>query len=278
MNIDEAAVARHYGDAGLLARIDSGLEAQGVDPDEPTIDDLAPIDEFHIGGRTATEYALAMLVPQAGQHLLDVGCGIGGTARLIASRYGCSVHGIDLTPEYIDVARVLTDRVGLGASVGFDVANALAMDFNDNTFDGAVTMHVAMNIADREGLYGEIARVMKPGAMLCVYDLMKKGDEALVFPVPWAETEATSHLITPDQTATLLDDAGLDVTQTDDRTDAAIAFFQKLASAADADAGKPTLGVHLLMGDTWREKFRNVTGNIENRRVSPVVMIANRRP
>lgn len=274
MTIDEAAVARHYGDAGLLARIDGGLEAQGVDPDNPTIDDLAAIDEFHIGGRAATEYALAMLAPKAGQHLLDVGCGIGGTARLIAARFGCSVHGIDLTPEYIDVARTLTERVGLGARVGFDVANALAMGFDDGAFDGAVTMHVAMNIANREGLYREIARVMKPGAALCLYDLMKKGEEALVYPVPWAETAATSHLTTPDQTAALLDGAGLDVTQVDDRSDAAIAFFHQLA----ADAGPPPLGVHLLMGDTWRQKFANVTGNIEGGRVSPVVIIARRRP
>ena len=137
-----------------------------------------------------------MLAPRADQRILDVGCGIGGTARLIASRYRCPVHGIDLTPEYIEVARVLTSRVGLGAGVSFDVASALAMPFGDGEFDGAVTMHVAMNIADRDGLYGEIARVMKPGAALCIYDLMKQGDEALVYPVPWAETAATSHLTT----------------------------------------------------------------------------------
>ena len=275
MTIDEAAVARHYGGAGLLAGIDGGLEAQGIDPENLTIDDLAPVDEFHIGGRAATDNALAALAPRAGQHILDVGCGIGGTARLIASRYGCRVQGIDLTPEYIAVARALTVRVGLGDRVSFDVASALAMPFDDNAFHGAVTMHVAMNIADREGLYGEIARVMKPGAVLCVYDVMKKGDEALEFPVPWAETAATSHLTTPDRTATLLEGAGLKVTQVDDRSDTAIAFFrQRLAAAAE---GPPPLGTHLLMGADWREKSRNVLGNIEGGRLSPVVMIARRR-
>ncbi len=274
MAIDEGAVARHYGKAGLLARIDAGLTAMGVDLDHLTIDDLAPVDEFHVGGRKATDHALDALAPKAGQHILDVGCGIGGTARLMASRYGCRVHGIDLTPEYIDIARTLTDRVGLGDDVSFDVASALAMPFEDAAFHGAVTMHVAMNIADREGLYGEIARVLKPGAAFCVYDVMKMDDQPLAYPVPWAETAATSHLTTVDQTQALLEGAGFAITLVDNRSDAASAFFRKRLEAADD--GPSPLGVYLLMGETWREKLKNNLANTGNGHVSPVLMMARR--
>ncbi len=274
MTIDEGAVARHYGKAGLLARIDAGLNAMGVDLDHLTIDDLAPVDEFHVGGRKATDHALDALAPRTGQRILDVGCGIGGTARLMASRYGCRVHGIDLTPEYVDIARTLTDRVGLGDDVNFDVASALAMPFEDATFHGAVTMHVAMNIADRESLYGEIARVLKPGATCCVYDVMKIDDQPLAYPVPWAETAETSHLTTVDQTQALLENAGFKITLVDNRRDAAIDFFRKRLKAAGE--GPPPLGVHLLMGATWRDKLKNTLANTENGRIGPVLMMARR--
>ena len=148
------------------------------------------------------------------------------------------------------------------------------MPFVDGTFDAAITLHVAMNIPERAALYGEIARVMKSGATLCVYDVMQKSDENLAFPVPWAETAATSHLTTPDEMLTLLGDAGFSVQDVDDRTDFALDIFrQRLAAAAD---GPPPLGIHLITGANASEKFRNVLINIENGRVAPVQMIARR--
>ena len=270
----ESAVAEHYGRAGLLARILEGLEANGADPSHLRPDDLAPVDEFHIGGRTATEHAVAKMSLRGDGHVLDVGCGIGGAARYIAAQVGCRVSGIDLTPEYIEVARALTERTGLGDKVDFEVASALAMPFQDEAFDAAITFHVAMNIRDRESLYGEIARVMKPGATLCIYDVMRKSGEALAFPVPWAESNQTSHLTTPEEMRALLGGAGFEVQDVEDRTDIALEFFrQSLAAAAD---GPPPLGVHLIMGAGAAEKFRNVLINIEAGRIAPVQMIASR--
>ncbi len=270
----ESAVAEHYGRAGLLARILEGLEANGADPNHLRPEDLAPVDEFHIGGRTATEYAVAKMFLRRDGHVLDVGCGIGGAARYIAAQVGCRVSGIDLTPEYIEVARALTERTGLGDKVDFEVASALAMPFEDAAFDAAITLHVAMNIRDRESLYGEIARVTKPGAILCIYDVMRKSDEALAFPVPWAESNQTSHLTTPEETRALLGGAGFEVHDVEDRTDIALEFFrQSLAAAAD---GPPPLGVHLIMGAGAPEKFRNVLINIQAGRIAPVQMIASR--
>ena len=109
----ENAVAEHYGAADLLARIDAGLKSGGVDPASLTLEDLAPVDEFHIGGRKATQHALSKMSLGASDHVLDVGCGLGGAARYIAAEFGCRLTGIDLTPEYIDVARELTARLDL---------------------------------------------------------------------------------------------------------------------------------------------------------------------
>ena len=170
----ERAVAQHYGVTDLLERIFKGLEAAGTDLNCLQPEDLAPVDEYHIGGREATAHAIDKMSLSEDQHVLDIGCGIGGTARYMAEKIGCKVTGIDLTPEYISIAKTLTDLTGLGSKVTYKVASALDMPFESKTFDAVITIHVAMNIPERAALYSEIARVMKPGATLCIYDVMKK--------------------------------------------------------------------------------------------------------
>ncbi|MEE8043500.1 MAG: methyltransferase domain-containing protein [Thermodesulfobacteriota bacterium] len=270
----ERAVAQHYGVTDLLERIFKGLEAAGTDLNCLQPEDLAPVDEYHIGGREATAHAIDKMSLSEDQHVLDIGCGIGGTARYMAEKIGCKVTGIDLTPEYISIAKTLTDLTGLGSKVTYKVASALDMPFESKTFDAVITIHVAMNIPERATLYSEIARVMKPGATLCIYDVMKKSDESFSFPVPWAESAVTSHLTTPEEMRTLLNDAGFDVREVDDRTDFALNFFkQSLAAAAD---GPPPLGIHLIIGSSAPEKLKNMQSNIENGCISVVQMIADR--
>ncbi len=274
----ETAVTRHYEteSGALLERILAGLAASGIDPARVRPEDLAPVDEFHIGGRAATAHAVARLAPRPGQRVLDVGCGIGGAARYLAAETGCRVSGIDLTPDYIAVARALTELTGLDGQIDYEVASALAMPFADAAFDAAITIHVAMNIADRAGLYREIARVLKPGAAFCVYDVMRKGDGPLAFPVPWASSPETSHLTTPEEMRAHLDAAGFAVEAVEDRTEAARAFFQRRMAAAK-DGPPPPLGIHLVMGPDAGAKLRNVLANIEAGRIAPVLMLARRK-
>jgi SAM-dependent methyltransferase len=274
MNDIERAVARHYGETDLLVRILDALEAVGAQTEQLGPDDLAPVEEFHIGGRKATARAVEKMRLQPDQHVLDVGCGIGGAARYIAGATGCKVTAIDLTPEYISVARELTDLTGLSANVSFDVSNAMAMPFGEACFDAALTLHVAMNIRDRNALYREVARVLRPGAVFYLFDVMKKSDEPLTFPVPWAASGETSFLTTPDETRALLEDAGFEVTQVEDRTGFALEFFEQIGSAA----GNPpsALGIHLLMGESASERLGNVVTNIRSGRIAPVEMLARR--
>src|SRR5262249_41674095 len=154
---------------------------------------------------------------------------------------GCRVTGIDLTPDFIAAARILTERTGLAGRIDFREASALAMSFADATFDAAVTLHVAMNIKDRPALYREVARVLKPGAAFCIYDVMKGAGEGLRYPVPWAQTAATSRLVTPDEMQELLASAGFDVLETEDRTPFGITFFRERLAAPP-----PPLGTHLI--------------------------------
>ena len=76
-------ISNHYAQGNLLNAIQRGLESLGKTTDAVTIDDLAPVDEFHIGGRQASEHFLSRLGFSPEMHVLDVGCGLGGAARFV---------------------------------------------------------------------------------------------------------------------------------------------------------------------------------------------------
>jgi hypothetical protein len=130
-----------------------------------------------------------------------------------------------------------------------------------------------MNIPDRAGLYREIARVLRPGATFCIYDVMKTGPGDIVYPVPWSETAETSHVASPEETEGYLRQAGFEVVETENRHDFAVQFFRRRLAGGDSE-GPPPLGIHLMMDETWREKFRNMLENIEAGWIAPVQMIA----
>lgn len=272
----EHVVADHYTHGTLLDAIRSGVEALGKTPETITIDDLAPIDEFHIGGRQASEDFLIQLPLDAETHALDVGCGLGGGARYAASRFGCRVTGIDLTPEFIETGQVLCEWVGLHDQITLRQGSALEMPFDDGSFDAAYMMHVGMNILDKSGLFSEVSRVLKPGALFGVYDVMETGNSSLTFPVPWAETSATSALAAPEFYKSALEDAGFTVTAERNRRDFALDFFAELSAKAAAADGPPPLGLHILMGATRAEKVKNMVENVSAGRVAPVELIARK--
>jgi hypothetical protein len=134
-----------------------------------------------------------------------------------------------------------------------------------------------MNIEDRSSFYGELARVLKPGAPLCVFDVMKGSRPGMHYPVPWAEVEATSFLRTPDETAALLQDAGFEIRERRSLRDFAIAFFREVFAKAATQDGPPPLGLHLLTGASTSEKFRNYARGLDERMIDPVIMVARRR-
>src|ERR1700691_3130102 len=94
------AIARHYGNPGIAERALAALRAANGADAPVTPDALAPIDHFHGRGALATEQLVRRLDPQRGDRILDIGCGIGGPARWIASKHQVHVTGVDLTPEF----------------------------------------------------------------------------------------------------------------------------------------------------------------------------------
>jgi ubiquinone/menaquinone biosynthesis C-methylase UbiE len=271
-----AEVSKHYTHGGLIESIRAGLASLGKAADTVTVDDLAPVDEFHIGGRRASEDFLDQLGLTVEQHVLDVGCGLGGAARFVANRYGCRVTGIDLTAEYVETGNALCKWVGLDQRASLHQGTALALPFVDRSFDGAYMLHVGMNIEDKEGLALEVGRVLRPGSLFGIYDVMRTGPGELAYPVPWAATSDLSEVAEPERYKQALRAAGFAVTAERNRRDFALAFFAELKARTAAAGGPPPLGLHLLMGRSTPEKVHNMIDNISQGRIAPVELIARR--
>lgn len=260
-------IARHYGLSDILTSILDGLAAEGKDIDELDYVDLAPVDEFHIRGRLATAELAALANVGANTSVLDVGSGLGGSSRYLAKEHGCTVTGIDLTPEYCEVATDLSQRVGLAETTEFHCGSALEMPFDDNSFDLAWTQHVQMNIEDKAQLYAETFRVLKPGGRFVFHDILAGPGGDAHYPCHWAETGAMSHLIAPDDLKDLLQETGFDVGEWRDKSAESRDWF--LAAIEKRGEGPPpNLGLHLLLGDTGPAKFANVCRNLTEQRIT----------
>ena len=112
-----------------------------------------------------------------GRKVLDIGCGIGGPAFVLASKYGAHVTGIDVEPQLIDDAKVRAERLGLSAQCDFVKVEPGPLDFPDNSFDVVFSSGVIMTVDDKEQVLSEALRVLKPGGVLTVYDWMKPEGE-----------------------------------------------------------------------------------------------------
>jgi SAM-dependent methyltransferase len=267
-------VSKHYASGDVLGGIERGIRALGKTTATVSIDDLALVDQFHVGGRTATEHFLDQLGIAPDMNVLDVGCGIGGPARLAASHYKCRVAGIDLTPEFIEAGSILCRWVDLDDRVLLRAGSALSLDFPNDTFDAAYMLHVGMNIKDKERLFAEASRVLRAGSRFGIYDVMRIGDGELLYPVPWATQADQSAVAEPSHYRTALQAAGFEITVENDRRDFALAFYQRARADIAAMGSPPPLGTHLLMGKNAAGKSRNMAENLSAGRVAPIEMIA----
>jgi SAM-dependent methyltransferase len=269
------AIQTHYTRADLGDVILAALENAGKDLTRLTPEDLAPIDQFHIRGRTATLELARAAGLHAAMHVLDVGSGVGGTSRCLAKAFGCRVTGIDLTDEYCRAAAMLTARTGLAHLVDYRQGDATQLPFDDQAFDVVWTEHVAMNIPDKVRLYRELHRVLKPGGTLAIYDVLAGPSGPVLFPVPWARTPDTSFLATPEALRTLLEDTGFTVTDWSDTTEAARAWFLALAEKIRRE-GFPPLGFHLLLGPDFKAMAQNQGRNLEEGRIVLAQIVARK--
>jgi ubiquinone/menaquinone biosynthesis C-methylase UbiE len=267
-------VADHYARGDLVTAIREGLARMGKTESTVTAEDLAPVDEFHIGGRAATADMARQLALTASDRVFDVGCGLGGPARQIAAHYGCHVSGVDLTRDYVDAGNILSGWLHLDDQVSLQHGDALALPFADGSFTAAYMVHVGMNIADKTALFGEVARVLRAGARFAIFDVMRTGEGELSYPLPWASTADTNAIASLREYCDALSAAGFDIVSERERRDVALEYFAR--QRAQVTAASRALGVHTLMGARRPEMVRNMSEGISAGCIAPVEIIARK--
>lgn len=265
------AVQTHYCSEGadLAAQIRAGLASAGKDLSRLTTTDLAPVDEFHIRGRQATLELAERMQLTAESHILDIGSGLGGPARTIGETYGCRVTGIDLTQPFCEAANAMSEWLGLADRVRCFHGDATALPFDDGTFDAAMTIHAGMNIPAKDALYAGARRVLKPGGLFAVYDVLQGEGGSVLHPVPWARDATHSYLSTPEEMRKLLTEAGFEILDEHDSTEASLKWFEEV-KARIARSGPAAVTFQTFLGADFPVMARNQVQNLAERRIRTV--------
>ncbi|HEX9870229.1 MAG TPA: methyltransferase domain-containing protein [Candidatus Tectomicrobia bacterium] len=266
---DTTAIGNYWGRDGLGQAILDALAASGKNLDRLSIDDLAPMDQLHGGGKGTTVRLARLAELSTGTRVLDVGGGLGGPARTLAVEFDCQVTVVDLTESYVRAAQMLTAQLGLGDRVTHHVGNALDLPFDDGTFDVVWTQNSGMNIADKPRLYAGFHRVLRPGGVLALQEPMAGPVQPPIFPVMWAHDMATSFLHPPEEMCLLIEVAGFRAHLWDDITAETV--------GPGPGAAVPVHSIQsLVMGDALAAITRTGRRNREEGRIVMVQAVFDR--
>ena len=170
----EAAYAVHPLNAkSILDRVKrEGKRIGEVTEDDFAVDAATEItDQNHVGGIHAAVEAALLLEATPHAHFLDIGCGLGGTARVAADRFGCHVHGVEIVPARYRDAQPLTELVHLQDRVSFVCGDFMNVALAAQQYDGALSQGSIVHIHDLEGFFDRCGFILKSGRRLVVEDV-----------------------------------------------------------------------------------------------------------
>ncbi len=272
----EQTVRQHWRSSDRLRRIEAALLAAGKELDKLSCAELYPYDQMHGRGIVATAELAAAATLSPGMRVLDLGCGLGGASRYLTHERGCVVTAIDLTPEFVAAAKLLTARCGLAGRIEFREGNALDLPFADASFERVWCHNVTMNIAEKPRLAREVARVLVRGGRFILAEAAQGPNGPPLFPVPWADDPSSSFLASPSEMRAILAAAGLSVLELRDVSAATLAFPQEMQ--ARAARGEPPLVLsNITNGEEFLVRGRNLQKSVGEGRIVEHIIVAEKR-
>ena len=261
----EEAINDQYGKSNLGAQILATLQSKGIDTAKKIQDVLAPIEELHLRGRRATIELAQEANLNENMKVLDIGCGIGGSARTLISNFGCEVTGIDLCEEFCRAANLINERIGYISNIEILQGDALDMPFKNSSFDAIFIQHVLMNIKDKERVISEIYRLLRPKGRLALNTICEGSVNPVHFPVIWANNPSISYLLPPNDLRQLFGKCGFKEISWRDDTKKVLEEIQTMRSKRPSNKPRP-ISLDLIIPDT-RIKWKNIVRNLKEGRI-----------
>jgi len=256
----------HYAVSDIESRILDGLRAAGLDPEQGLSPEaIGALDHFHTGGVQASLELMELARVTADDEVLDIGAGLAGCARLLAASVGCRVDCLEMSADYCAGAALLNRLTGLEGQIKVHQGSALDLPFSDQRFEVVWMQNVGMNIADKQQLYREIARVLKPGGRFVFQEVAAGTVATSYFPLPWATEPADSLLISGDEMCAMLDRCGFATEQFEDISDNQ--FNRNSANYKPAPTGQLGLAVYV---DDLATKAGNAQRSLEQDQIKYV--------
>jgi ubiquinone/menaquinone biosynthesis C-methylase UbiE len=236
-----AGLEAHYSARDIEARILAAIRAAGLNPERRLLpEELGALDHFHTGGLHASRELMELAQIRADDRVLDIGAGLAGPARLLASALGCRVDCVELSADFCAGAHLQNRLTGLDDRVEMHKGSALDLPFPDESIDVVWMQNVGMNIADKRTLYGEIRRVMRPGGRYAFQEMAAGKAPTSYFPLPWATEPADSFLVSAEVMRSILSESGFTLAHFEDTSDAHLS-----RTTAQAMSSPLTLGVYV---------------------------------
>jgi SAM-dependent methyltransferase len=258
-----SSLETHYSASDIEARILAGIRAAGLNPEQRlSPEELSALDHFHTGGLRASRELLEVMQIRAADCVLDIGAGLAGSARLLASAVGCRVDCIEMSSDYCAGAALLNRLTGLEHRIKVHQGSALDLPFADGSFDVVWMQNVGMNIADKRKLYQEISGVLKPGGRYAFQEMAAGNVATSYFPLPWATDPADNFLVSAEEMRSLLGECGFITELFEDTSDSHLR--RTLANAAPAAPGQLGLAVFV---DNLAQKAANARRSLEEGQV-----------
>ena len=233
-------------------------DATALDQGQYSLDEIRKYEAIYgrnfisPGGEATARAILGLAAWMPNMDVLDVGCGLGGAAFLIARTFGARVHGIDLSRNMLQLAQVRCREAKLTQVVTFEHADILRYH-RPSGFDLVHSRDVFLHIHDKAGLFSAIGRCLRPGGLLLFSDyLCRAGTKSPDFAAYIRAREYDLRSL--EEYRILLEQAGFEVLLAQDRTADFIDILEHELEQLEASGLDDT--ERTALAQSWRDKIR----------------------